>query len=81
MPPPWLKKLEEFLSAKHYKKARETAALKEVLSQLRAFRDDLKGRLEDETSEKKRKRIEKRLKVIHAQRKKALKALKKLKED
>ena len=81
MPPSWLKRIEEFLSAKPYKRAREEKALKEVLAKLRAFRDELRKRLAKETGEKKRKRIEKKLKVIHAQRKKALKALKKLRAN
>lgn len=81
MPPKWLLKLEDFLSRKAYKKAREKKALKEVLARLRKFRDDLRERLEDEKNPKKRKRIEKKLKVIHAQRKKGLKALRKLRED
>ena len=81
MPPGWLKEVEDFLSGKRYKKAREEKALKQVLNRLRQFRNELKERLAKETKPKRRKRIEKQLKVIHAQRKKGLKALKKLREE
>lgn len=77
--PKLLKKTEEILSAKKSKQREQKECLKEILSKLKKRKKKLQEKLETAENPKEVQRLEKDLAVIHAQRKKGLKALKDLK--
>jgi len=76
--PKWLRKIRDYLSEKRYKEARKKAALEKVLATLREHKHELKRRKKAATDPATLKKIEKALKVVHAQRKKGVKALQKM---
>lgn len=77
--PKLLKISQEILSTDKSKQRKRVECLKEIQHKLKKKGKLLKKRLEDNESEKERKRLEKELKVLYAQRSKVVKALKELK--
>jgi flagellar biosynthesis GTPase FlhF len=79
--PKMLKQVDEFLDAGKKKKHDQKDAIKEVLKSLKHKHNACKDKMKTEKDENKRKRMEKELDIIWAQRKKGLNALKKLVKD
>lgn len=75
------KKLKKALNADDLKTSKQRAAVKKALKKLNKHKSHLKRDLAAASSDKERKRIEDRLKVNRAHRKKALKFLRKGKEE
>lgn len=75
------KTLKKALKADDLKTSKQTAAVKKALKKLNKHKKKLKSDLAAATGDKERKRIEDRLKVNRAHRKKALKFLRKCKDD
>ena len=76
--PKLLKKVENYLSADKKKQRKQMDSIKEILKKLKKKKHILKDKLAKEKNKKSRKRIQTDLDIIYAQRKKGLKALKKL---
>jgi predicted RecB family nuclease len=66
---------EKYIDTDKRKRKEKRKCLKHVLSKLRKYEKKLEHKLQDETSSEKIKRLEKRIKLAHAQRKKALKLM------
>jgi hypothetical protein len=74
-----LRKAEEILNAKKSKQRSEKKCLQEVLGKLKKRKHKLRDKLKNAGKSSERERIRKEMAIIHAQRKKGLKALKDLK--
>ena len=79
--PKMLKIVKRFLSADKEKQYEHTKCFTDVLKKLKKKENDLKHKLKHENNEKNRKQIKKELEIVHAQRKKGIDALKKLKKN
>ncbi len=79
--PKMLKIVKRFLSADKEKQYEHTKCFRDVLKKLKKKEIDLKHKLKHENNEKNRKQIKKELEIVHAQRKKGIDALKKLKKN
>jgi len=79
--PKLLKIVKRFLSADKEKQYEHTKCFTDVLKKLKKKENALKNKLANESSDKNRKQIKKELAIVHAQRKKGIEALKKLKKD
>lgn len=77
--PKLLKKVKRFLSADEEKQYEQSKCFKDVLKKLKKKENHLKNKLKKETNEKNQKQIKKELAIVHAQRKKGIEAIKKLK--
>ena len=75
------KKLKKAIDADDAKTSKQVAAVKKALKKLNKHKKQLKKDLETAASDKERNRVEDRLKVNRAHRKKALKFLRKRGED
>lgn len=71
---------EEFLNSDAHKRKEKKKHLKQVLQKLRAYEEELSQRLETETDPGKREKIERKIALAHAQRKKGVSILKTLKK-
>ena len=78
--PKMLKIVKRFLSADKEKQYEHTKCFKDVLKKLKKKENTLKHKLKNENNEKNRKEIKKELAIVHAQRRKGIEALKKLKK-
>jgi thiamine kinase-like enzyme len=76
--PKMLKRVDEFLDSDKKKQCDQKDSIKEILHKLKKKHNHCKEKHKDEKDEKKRARIQKELDIIWVQRKKGLKALKKL---
>ena len=76
-----LKRVKKALKAGDVEKSEEIAALKKALEALNKRKKQLKRDLESAKGGKERKRIEDRLEVNRAHRKKALKLIRKIKKN
>ncbi len=76
-----LKRVKKALKAGDVEKSEEIAALKKALEALNERKKQLKKDLESANGGKERKRIEDRLEVNRAHRKKALKLIRKIKKN
>jgi hypothetical protein len=74
-----IKQAQEFLGRNKKRQLQQIDSIKQVLQKLKKKKSSLKEKLAEERHEKKRARIERELKIISAQRKKGLKAIRKLK--
>ncbi len=74
------KKLKKALNADDLKTSKQTAAVKKAQKKLNAHKKQLKKDLSATTGDKRRKRIEDRIKVNRTHRKKAVKFLRKAKK-
>ncbi len=63
-----LKKLGDFLDSDKREACKRQGKLKEILKKLRDKERQLAQKLEDEQDEKKKKRLQKELDIVHAQR-------------
>ncbi|RLJ22539.1 hypothetical protein DJ030_01255 [bacterium endosymbiont of Escarpia laminata] len=79
--PKLLKRVQEYVDADKLKQCKRKDCMKEVLQKLKKQQHALKDKLGKEKNEKERKRIQKALDIIYLQRKKGLKALKKLQKS
>ena len=79
--PKMLKIVKRFLSADKEKQYEHTKCFRDVLKKLKKKEIDLKHKLKHENNEKNRRQIKKELEIVHAQRKKGIDALKKLKKN
>ncbi|RKZ99249.1 MAG: hypothetical protein DRQ43_00120 [Gammaproteobacteria bacterium] len=79
--PKMLKIVKRFLSADKEKQYEHTKCFTDVLKKLKKKENALKNKLKHENNEKNRKQIKKELEIVHAQRKKGIDALKKLKKN
>ncbi len=79
--PKMLKIVKRFLSADKEKQYEHTKCFTDVLKKLKKKENDLKHKFKHEHNEKNRKQIKKELEIVHAQRKKGIDALKKLKKN
>jgi len=79
--PKMLKIVKRFLTADKEKQYEHTKCFSDVLKKLKKKENHLKNKLKDENNEKNRKQIKKELEIVHAQRKKGIDALKKLKKN
>jgi hypothetical protein len=79
--PKLLKVVKRFLSADKEKQYEHTKCFKDVLKKLKKKENALKNELKNEKNEKNRKQLKKEIAVVHAQRKKGIEALKKLKKE
>ncbi|MCU7799304.1 MAG: hypothetical protein KZQ70_03955 [gamma proteobacterium symbiont of Lucinoma myriamae] len=75
--PKLLKVVKRFLSADKEKQYEHTKCFTDVLKKLKKKEHSLKNKLKNE---KNRKQLKKEIAVVHAQRKKGIEALKKLKK-
>jgi len=78
--PKMLKIVKRFLSADKDKQYEHTKCFKAVLKKLRKKESELKNKLKNEDNDKNRKQLKKELEIVHAQRKKGIQAIKKLKK-
>ncbi|MES9845972.1 MAG: hypothetical protein ABW162_13525 [Candidatus Sedimenticola sp. PURPLELP] len=79
--PKLIKRVNEYLDADKKKQRDQMDSIKEVLKKLKKKQHNLKGKLDKEKNTKDKKKIQKDLDIIFVQRKKGLKALKKLKKS
>ncbi len=79
--PKLLKVVNRFLSAGKEKQYEHTKCFKDILKKLKKKENSLKDKLKKETNEKNRKQIKKDLAIVCAQRRKGIKAIKKLKSN
>ena len=63
------------------KQYEHTKCFTDVLKKLKKKENNLKNKLNNESNLKNRKQIKKELAIVHAQRKKGIEAIKKLKKD
>jgi len=77
--PKMLKIVKRFLSADKEKQYEHTKCFNDVLKKLKKKENSLKNKLKNETNEKNKKQIKKELAIVHAQRRKGIEAIKKLK--
>ncbi|MES9900051.1 MAG: hypothetical protein ABW148_13665 [Sedimenticola sp.] len=70
----------EYLDADKQKQHKQRDSIKVILKKLKKKQDKLKAKLSNEKSGDNRKKIQKDLKVVFAQRKKGLKILKSFKD-
>jgi len=77
--PKLLRVVKRFLSADKEKQYEHTKCFKDVLKKLKKKENLLKDKLKNEKSDKARKQIKQELAIVHAQRKKGIDAIKKLK--
>jgi hypothetical protein len=73
-----LEKVDEFLDANKKKQSNQKDAIKEVLKSLKKKHNACKSKMKKEKNADKRKKMEKELDIIWVQRRKGLRALKKL---
>ncbi len=76
-----LKKLGEFFSLDQRARQRRRDELKDILARLKKKESELRERLETETDEERRKRLQSKIKIVHQQRKKGVGMLKELHEE
>lgn len=76
-----IRKAEAFLNSEERDRQEKTKYLKELLKKLRQREKKLRARLEDETGEEGRIKLEKKLALVHAQRKKGVLLLAELQEQ
>jgi len=79
--PKLLKKVEHYIDADKKKQCKQRDSMREVLKQLKKKQRLLREKQDSEKDDKKRKHIQKDLDIIFVQRKKGLKALKKLQDS
>ena len=79
--PKLLKIVNRFLSADKEKQYEHTKCFKDILKKLKKKENSLKDKLKKENNDKNRKQIKKELAIVHAQRKKGIEAIKKLKNN
>ncbi|MET0106161.1 MAG: hypothetical protein ABW072_13615 [Sedimenticola sp.] len=79
--PKLIKRVNEYLDASKNKQREQKESIKEILKKLKKKERALKEKLGKEKSAKNKKRLQQDLDIIFAQRKKGLKALKKLKKS
>lgn len=79
--PKMLKIVKRFLSADKKKQYEHTKCFTDVLKKLKKKENNLKDKLNNESNLKNRKQIKKELAIVHAQRKKGIEAIKKLKKQ
>ena len=79
--PKMLKIVKRFLSADKEKQYEHTKCFNDVLKKLKKKENALKDKLKNEKHEKHRKQIKKELAIVHAQRKKGIEAIRKLKKN
>ena len=73
-----LRKVEEFLSAEERKRQAEKAEMRKVLDKLKKKERKLEAEAAEEKDDEQRAALEGKLKVVHAQRRKGIAALKAL---
>jgi hypothetical protein len=73
-----LVKVEEFLSAQERKRRADKADMREVLHKLKKKERKLKAQVAQACDESERARLQSRLKVVHAQRRKGIAAIRAL---
>jgi hypothetical protein len=73
-----LSKVEEFLSAKERKRRADKSDMRDVLEKLKKKERKLKAQVAESHDDEERARLQSRLKVVHAQRRKGIAALKAL---
>jgi bisphosphoglycerate-independent phosphoglycerate mutase (AlkP superfamily) len=78
--PKLLKVVKRYLSADRAKQYEHTKCFTDVLKKLKKKENDLKNKLKQESNEKFQKEIKKQIAIVHAQRKKGIEAVKKLKK-
>lgn len=79
--PKLLKKVQAYIDSDKIKQCKRQDCIKEVLQKLKKKQRALKDKLHKENDERERKHIQKTLDIIYVQRKKGLKALKKLQKS
>ncbi len=79
--PKLIKKVENYLDAGNKKQRKQMDSIKAILKQLGKKQRILKDKLAKEKSHKSRKQIQTDLDIIYVQRKKGLKALKKIQKS
>lgn len=79
--PKLIKKVQAYIDSDKIKQCKQEECIKEVLHKLKKKQHALKHKLSGEKDEKKLKQIQKALDIIYIQRKKGLKALKKVKKS
>ena len=72
---------EEFLSSEGRKRKEKKKYLKQVLKKLRDYEEELNQRLEEETDLEVIEKLERKIALAHAQRKKGVTVLKSLKKN
>jgi hypothetical protein len=73
-----LRKLDDFLDAKKRERRAQMDSMRKVLKTLKKKERDLRERLQGESDGATRAKLERKLGVIHAQRKKGVQALREL---
>lgn len=76
-----LKKLKNFVDTDRRERITKYESLKRLLEKLKKKQNLLKDKIQNESDEKAKKRIEEKMRVLKAQRKKGLKLLKDLKNE
>ncbi|WP_028469078.1 hypothetical protein [Neptunomonas japonica] len=76
-----LKKVKSFLGTDRREQITKYESLKRLLKKLKIKQNLLKDKVKKESNKKTKKRLEEKLRVIKAQRKKGLKLLKELKSE
>jgi len=79
--PKLLKIVKRFLSANKEKQYKHTKCFTDVLKKLKKKENMLKNKLSKEKNDKNRKQIKKELAIVHAQRRKGIEAIRKLKKE
>jgi predicted secreted protein len=79
--PKLLKKAQEYIDSDKGKRLKKIDSLKEILKKLNKKHQQTKIKLSQEKDEKRHKQLKKELCVLFEQRKKGLKALKRLKKS
>lgn len=72
-------KAEAFLNTDKRKRKEKKRCLKHVLKKLRKYEEELNNLVQNESDEKVLKKLDKKIALVHAQRKKGLELLKELK--
>lgn len=71
-----LEKLKAFFDSDARERKKQEADVKDILKKLKKRERHLKEKLEDETDEEKRNRLQQKIDVVYAQRKKGIKLIK-----
>ncbi len=74
-----LKQLSTLFDMKKRELCKRSSELKKLLKQLRSKERGLIAKLKDEKSDKKQEKLKKQIRVVHAQRLKGIKNIKKIK--
>ncbi|SIS74091.1 hypothetical protein [Neptunomonas antarctica] len=76
-----LKKVKNFVDTDRRERITKYESLKRLLKKLKIKENLLKDKIRSESNEKSQKRLEEKMRVLKAQRKKGLKLLKELKSE